>query len=279
MKSSKSNQVNSTGLLLKVAATITFAAALLVSATSGWANTTRSSQLIGHPVVTDSGETLGNVEDLAIDPASGQVSFVVISIGSFLIENSLIAVEPDALVAAADGEPLVLRTDDLEVAHRFNADNWPSAADVRAAGDKKDNATASTADASTADTEMADKEAGSSAKSTPLSSSGTATITAGNRKATYENGKREMVNGPMRRASNSRETTAQPETRANVIPNFKNLDSNRDGRLSQEEIGAQLKQKSSFGDLDADANGSIDDFEYAAYLEQLAKERRWVGTR
>ena len=90
--------------------------------------------LIGHPVETDNGERLGNIEDFSIDPANGNLQFIVISIGSFLIENSLIAVEAKSLSKIANGDPLILRMEDLEVAHRFNADNWPDAADVRVAG-------------------------------------------------------------------------------------------------------------------------------------------------
>ncbi len=237
-------------------------AATLTTALSAGASTSRITELIGHPVVTDAGKQLGKIEDLAIDPSNGQVSFVVISIGSFLIENSLIAVEPSALAPAAKGEPIVLRTEDLEVAHRFNADNWPAAADVRPA----------TLADSTSETGSNDD---ASSPSTPLTSTGSATITAGTKKATFEGGKREIINGPIRRAK----TEAKPKSVAKVIPNFKNLDRNRDGRLSRTEIGAHMNQKSGFQDLDADANGSIDDFEYAAYLERVAGERRWAGNR
>ena len=271
MKNSNRNTVFTRfGTLSKAAALFATAATLVLSTNSVWANTTSSSQLIGHPVVTDAGERLGNVEDLAIDPTSGQVSFVVISIGSFLVENSLIAVDANALATVAGGEPMVLRTDDLEVAHRFNADNYPSAADVRAAGSSSSADNGSQDNGSQGDT---------SSTGSVLSTTGSATITAGNRKATYENGKLEMVNGPMRRTRASGRSENRSTRRGSVIPNFKNVDTNRDGRLSRAEIGAQLNQNSSFDDLDTDANGRIDDFEYAAYLERLASERRWVGNR
>lgn len=238
---------------------------LLCSAGSVGATTARITELIGHPVVTDTGERLGNVEDFAIDPKSGQLSFVVISIGSFLVENSLVAVQPEALAPAASGDPVVLRTEDLEVAHRFNADNWPTSADVRAAG--------LSADASNGAQTSSGTNVGTA--TTLLSSTGSATITSGRRKATFEAGKREMINGPMRRTQTKPKTTQKPR----VIPNFRNLDRNRDGRLSRAEIGAELNQKSGFTDLDVDANGTIDDFEYAAYLERVARERRWAGNR
>ncbi len=233
------------------------------------ASSVKITDLIGHPVETDGGDKLGNIEDFSIDPKTGSLEFVVISIGSFLVENSLIAVEPRALSQVANGDPVILRMEDLEVAHRFNADNWPDSADVRSASES--------------DSEGNDTEDGSSSESsTALSTSGTATITAGSKKATYENGKRELVNGPMRRAS--RTSSAKPATAPRtdrVVPNFKNLDRNKDGRLSRSEIGAELNQRSGFKDLDADANGAIDDFEYEAYQQREASRihRRWVGNR
>ena len=248
---------------------ITFVAALVAYPAA--ANAVKVTDLIGHPVETDSGDKLGSIEDFSIDPKTGSLEFVVISIGSFLVENSLIAVEPGALSQVANGDPVILRMEDLEVAHRFNADNWPDSADVRSVARE--------------DSDGSGSENGSSSdSSTALSSTGTATITAGSKKATYENGKRELTNGPIRRASQSGSTTPKRATaqRADrVVPNFKNLDRNKDGRLSRAEIGAELNQRTGFKDLDADANGTIDDFEYEAYRQQEASQiqRRWVGNR
>lgn len=229
-------------------------------------------ELIGHPVETDNGDRLGNIEDFSIDPANGKLQFVVISIGSFLIENSLIAVEAKSLSKIANGDPLILRMEDLEVAHRFNADNWPDAADVRVAGNSASSETSSASNS--ANKNAADTTA-------PLSATGTATIIAGSKKATYEDGKRELVNGPIRRSASAAEPVVakRQATVQRVVPNFKNLDRNRDGRLSRAEIGAELTQRSGFKDLDIDANGTIDDFEYEAYREGLARQRRWVGNR
>jgi len=273
----KTNHLLSLGLKKVSLLAISLVAALI--AIPATASAMKLTDLVGHPVETDSGDKLGNIEDFSIDPETGDLQFVVISIGSFLVENSLIAVDPDALSQAANGDPVVLRMDDLEVAHRFNADNWPDAADVRSVASQ--------------DSEGSDAEGGSgssnaSSSSTPLSSSGTATITSGNRTATYENGKREITNGPIRKASSNSSAKASSKTRKarmqrsnRVVPNFKNLDSNKDGRISQSEIGAQLNHRSNFSDLDADNNGSIDDFEYEAYEQRQANEihRRWVGNR
>lgn len=245
---------------IEVLKTAMIALALLLSASVQAANH-KLTDLLGHPVVTDGGDKLGNVEDFAINPTTGSIEFVVISIGSFLVQNSLIAVQPDALAPAASGDPLVLKADDLEVAHRFNADNWPSAADVRSAGSQRDASTGETASVA------------------PLSATGKATITAGRKKATWEDGKRELVNGPIRRATPPPQKNRAASAKSRVVPNFKNLDRNRDGRLSRAEIGAELTQRSGFKDLDIDANGAIDDFEYQAYQERIARERRWVGNR
>jgi len=232
------------------------------------ANGLKLTDLIGHPVETDGGDPLGSIEDFSIDTKTGSLQFVVISIGSFLIENSLIAVEPGALTRIANGDPVVLRMEDLEVAHRFNADNWPDRADVRsvALADGESSAQGTTGN--------------SGNDSTALSATGSATITAGSKKAIYQNGKRELVNGPIRRASQTSTRTPATTPRVDrVVPNFKNLDRNNDGRLSRAEIGAELTQRSGFGALDSDANGAIDDFEYQAYREQQANQRRWTSNR
>lgn len=240
--------------------------ALGLSTFASGAAPAKLSELIGHPVETDSGKTLGSIQDFSIDAKSGSLNYIVISVGSFLVENSLIAIEPSALSQAASGNPVVVRMEDLEVAHRFSADNWPDAADVRVASNG-------------GSTDGASEQADNSTR--PLSATGTATITSGSKKATYEDGKRKLVNGPLRSAKALIEPKPKPQRASGktTVPNFKNLDRNRDGRLSRAEIGAQLNQRSGFKDLDVDANGSIDDFEYDAYRERLANQRRWVGNR
>src|SRR5690606_13294597 len=62
----------------------------------------KASELKGRIVETRDGEELGRVQDFAIDLASGRIGYVVVSVGSFLIEDSLIAVAPDALRQSAD---------------------------------------------------------------------------------------------------------------------------------------------------------------------------------
>ena len=74
------------------------------------------------------------MRDLAIDEHSGKVVYLVVSVGSFLIENNLIAVAPDALVPAGtdDGTYLLLADPNgLKDATRFASDGkWPKKADV-----------------------------------------------------------------------------------------------------------------------------------------------------
>jgi sporulation protein YlmC with PRC-barrel domain len=93
--------------------------------------------LVGRLVETRDGEELGRVRDVAIDLASGRIGYVVVAVGSFLIEDSLIAVAPGALRESAEVDgPLVLETDaaSLRNARRFAGDDWPLRADVLPTG-------------------------------------------------------------------------------------------------------------------------------------------------
>ena len=56
------------------------------------------SELLQQPVFTDGGQELGKVVDVALDEQAQQINFVVISVASFLVEENLIAVHPDALI-------------------------------------------------------------------------------------------------------------------------------------------------------------------------------------
>ena len=69
-------------------------------AASGSADVSKASDWVGRAVITAEGQPLGRVEDLAIDIEAAQIKYVVVSVGSFLIEDSLIAVHPDALAPA-----------------------------------------------------------------------------------------------------------------------------------------------------------------------------------
>ena len=94
----------------------------------------KASGWLGHSVITRDGKELGTVRDFAIEQQSGRVVYLVVSVGSFLIENNLIAVAPDALVPAGtdDGTFLLLADPNgLKDATRFASDGqWPKKADV-----------------------------------------------------------------------------------------------------------------------------------------------------
>ena len=94
----------------------------------------KASGWLGHSVITRDGKELGTVRDLAIDEQSGRVVYLVVSVGSFLIENNLIAVAPDALVPAGTDDGTFLLLADpagLKDAKRFASDaQWPKKADV-----------------------------------------------------------------------------------------------------------------------------------------------------
>ena len=112
------------------------AAAVVVSAYASEAQpaVTKASDWLGHVVTTRDGKELGTVRDIAIDERTGNVVYLVVSVGSFLIENNLIAVAPDALVRSRTKDGLLLLDADPNVlpkAKRFASDShWPGVADV-----------------------------------------------------------------------------------------------------------------------------------------------------
>src|SRR5262245_29567623 len=92
----------------------------------------KASDWLGSLVLAPNGEEIGTIRDFAIDPSSGKVIYIVVSVGSFLIEDNLIAVSPDALSPSGDHQ-WVLYTDveTLRRAQRFATDKpWPARADV-----------------------------------------------------------------------------------------------------------------------------------------------------
>src|SRR4051794_180293 len=81
--------------------TVIFAGICLTAAVPAQAIDTqvaRATDWLGHVVMTRDGKELGTVRDFGIDEHTGRIVYVVVSVGSFLIENNLIAVAPDALV-------------------------------------------------------------------------------------------------------------------------------------------------------------------------------------
>jgi sporulation protein YlmC with PRC-barrel domain len=228
------------------------------------AQTSKASGWVGRVIVTAEGELLGRVEDLAVDVEAKRVDFVVVSIGSFLIDDNLIAVHPDALGLSEDGEYLVVYAENLDKAARFGIDNWPSKADVMPSSERKsvvvDNIVAS------------DAESG-------LNEDRRATISDGRRTATMKAG--EGV-AQIERSGNRdiRKTATQAEVQPKLFQardtaqplladsEFERMDDNSDGYLSRSEIGARLNQNVRYQDYDLDSNDGIDPFEF-----QILKER------
>lgn len=220
------------------------------------AESDKASSLVGQVVLTQQGELLGRVEDIAVNVEQKRVDFVVVSIGSFLVDDNLIAVHPDALGRSEDGRYLVVYSDDLAKARRFSADDWPSSADVLPGADRSP-VVADATDPATAAVE-------------PL-----ATISDGRRTATMKSGERTVqidsaVNG---RVENPASGVRYKRFTDGQLPSymadseFERLDEDRDGYLSRSEIGPRLRSNVRYKDYDVDDNDGIDPFEF-----QLMKE-------
>jgi len=75
--------------------------------------TLRASELKGKNIETPTGEKLGDIKDVVLDPANGRVSYVALSVGGFLgVGDRLVAVPWEAIKITQDGdkEKLVLST-------------------------------------------------------------------------------------------------------------------------------------------------------------------------
>lgn len=243
-----------------------FLCAIVATPVSSFAEASKASAWVGRVVVTTEGELLGRIEDFAIDVENKSVDFVVVSIGSFLIDDNLIAVHPDALGLSADGLYLVLYTDNLDGADRFGKDSWPSAADVLPSEDRV--AVNVEAESLEANDEMGGFESNRSA--TISSASRTATMKAGEKRATIEN-KAPTVS--QRRLAQRRGEVARKKFTGDGAPpvmadsEFDRMDDDGDGYLSRREIGSRLAVGVRFNDFDFDGNEGIDAFEF-----QLLKE-------
>ena len=94
--------------------------------------TQKASDLIGKSVQSPSGDSLGEVQDLAIDPDRGHVAYVVLSFGGFLgMGEKWFAVPTGALTLPDDCKHFVLAVekDRLKKAAGFDKDRWPQMGD------------------------------------------------------------------------------------------------------------------------------------------------------
>lgn len=218
---------------------------------------TRASGLQGRIVETRGGEELGRIHDFALDLQSGRIAYVVVSVGSFLIEDSLISVAPGALRESADADGrLVLEADAeaLRNARRFSAGDWPVRAQVLA---------------SAAEPREDGSQAGSPQASEDSPGRGTATITSERKTATLSAGERsirveEHAPAPVPGAHPPEPSGERP---APDTP-FGRLDEDGDGLLNRAEIAHELTRRDSYSDIDLDGDGVIDAGEFDALMER-----------
>ncbi|CAG1022249.1 PRC-barrel domain-containing protein [Methylomonas sp. LL1] len=88
----------------------------------------RASKITGTKVKNTTGDSLGDINDLVIDPDSGQVVYAVVSFGGVLgVGDKLFAIPWRALHWASDKEHYVLDLDKdtLKNAPGFDKKHWP----------------------------------------------------------------------------------------------------------------------------------------------------------
>lgn len=229
---------------------------------NAYGDVVKASEWIDRVVVTHDGELLGRVEDFAIDSSEVSVKYVVVAIGSFLIDDNLIAVAPDALQLSADGEYLVVYTEGLASARRFGPGNWPPTADVLAMQERG--------------SPPSDVQVPQTAEdSRGFAEEGVATISDGRRTAVIRSGERSMSvehedstpQAAVRVRDDTDVASGEPDPTKLPLPRFGALDSNDDGVLDRREIGARLARDERFSELDTDESGTIDSFEYDLFVE------------
>lgn len=92
----------------------------------------KASDFMGMPVVNQSGETLGEIQDLAIDTDQERVAYAVLSFGGFMgMGDKWFAIPATALTLPADHKNFVLAMDKdrLQNAPGFAKDRWPQMGD------------------------------------------------------------------------------------------------------------------------------------------------------
>jgi sporulation protein YlmC with PRC-barrel domain len=83
-------------------------------------------------VVSPQGESLGKIDDLVLDPASGRITYAALSYGSILgLGGKLFAVSWEALKLQSDGKTFVLNVSKemLDSAPGFDKSSWPQRPD------------------------------------------------------------------------------------------------------------------------------------------------------
>lgn len=97
----------------------------------------RCEKLIGANVKNPESKSIGEIQDLAIDPDSGRIAYAVLSFGGFMgMGDKFFAVPFKAIDYQADGTVVLNVTKSrLENATGFDQKNWPNMADERWARD------------------------------------------------------------------------------------------------------------------------------------------------
>jgi sporulation protein YlmC with PRC-barrel domain len=84
--------------------------------------------LVGDPVMNETGEHLGQLEEIMLDLDSGRVAYAVISFGGILgLGNKFFAIPWQALRVDTDAHAVVVNVSRelLEQAPGFDKDHWP----------------------------------------------------------------------------------------------------------------------------------------------------------
>ena len=92
----------------------------------------KASIFMDSSVVNAQGESLGKIDDLVIDPATGRITYAALSYGSILgFGGKLFAVAWEALKLQPDGKTFTLDVskETLESAPGFDKNNWPKQPD------------------------------------------------------------------------------------------------------------------------------------------------------
>ncbi|ATG90132.1 PRC-barrel domain-containing protein [Methylomonas koyamae] len=92
----------------------------------------RASKIMGTAVKNPSGDKLGEITDLVLNPDNGQVVYAVVSFGGMMgMGDKLFAIPWRALHWKADSEYYVLQIDrsTLKTAPGFDKNHWPDSSD------------------------------------------------------------------------------------------------------------------------------------------------------
>ncbi len=226
----------------------------------------KATDWLGHVVTTRDGKELGTVRDFGIDEHSGKVLFVVVSVGSFLIENNLIAVAPDALVRTRGVNGALLLDADannLKDAKRFASDSkWPSAPDVVRSATAPDVVAIPATDTD----EPPAAVPSSTGTATIESRSKTAHLSANERyvKETEAPAKA-LPAAPEPASPSAANPTTTPKAKLEPITKFDQLDKDGDGVLNRSEFAPVMTRTDSYSKIDINADGVIERQEFDVY--------------